>query len=110
MQEFRPRNVLITGGAGFIGSNFVRHFQTASPGARLVNLDLLTYAGSLENLRELPDESGHRFVHGDICDRELVERIMKEEDIDTVVHFAADSHVDRSTTGPEPFIWASSTS
>jgi len=104
VKEFRARNVLITGGAGFIGSNFVRHFQAASPGARLVNLDLLTYAGSLENLRGLPDESGHRFVHGDICDRELVERIMKEEDIDTVVHFAADSHVDRSTTGPEPFI------
>ncbi len=98
------KNVLITGGAGFIGANFVRYLLAAEPQVRIVNLDALTYAGSLENLRHLPDPERHHFVHGDITDRELVERLFAEYEIDTVVHFAAESHVDRSILGPAPFI------
>ncbi len=98
------KNVLVTGGAGFIGANFVRYLLAAEPQVRIVNLDALTYAGSLENLRRLPDPERHHFVHGDITDRELVERLFAEYEIDTVVHFAAESHVDRSILGPAPFI------
>ncbi|MFZ5820751.1 MAG: dTDP-glucose 4,6-dehydratase [Chloroflexota bacterium] len=98
------QNILITGGAGFIGANFVRYLLKAEPQARIVNLDALTYAGSLENLRDLPDPSRHTFIQGDICDAGLVERLMREYAIDTVVHFAAESHVDRSILGPAPFI------
>ncbi|MDF1500218.1 MAG: dTDP-glucose 4,6-dehydratase [Anaerolineales bacterium] len=97
-------NVLVTGGAGFIGSNFVRYFLQARPNVAIVNLDALTYAGSLENLRNLPGEERHNFIHGDICDANLVERIFAEHEIDTVIHFAAESHVDRSIHGPAPFI------
>ncbi len=98
------KNVLITGGAGFIGSNFVRYLLAAEPEVRLVNLDALTYAGSLENLRGLPDDSRHTFVRGDICDAALVERLLREHEIDAIVHFAAESHVDRSILGPAPFV------
>lgn len=98
------QNVLITGGAGFIGSNFVRFLLTAEPDVHIVNLDALTYAGSLENLTDLPDPQRHTFVQGDICDRALVDRLLSNHDIDTVVHFAAESHVDRSILGPEQFI------
>jgi len=98
------QNILITGGAGFIGSNFVRYLLQTEPQARLFNLDALTYAGSLENLGGLPDPSRHHFVQGDICDAALVNRLMREYDIDTIVHFAAESHVDRSILGPAPFI------
>ncbi len=98
------KNVLVTGGAGFIGSNFVRYLLAAAPDVRVITLDALTYAGSLENLRGLPDESRHTFVRGDICDGNLVERLLREHEIDTVVHFAAESHVDRSILGPAPFI------
>ncbi|GAB4503844.1 MAG: dTDP-glucose 4,6-dehydratase [Anaerolineales bacterium] len=98
------QNILITGGAGFIGANFVRYLLKAEPQTKIVNLDALTYAGSLENLRNLPDPSRHTFVHGDICDASLVERLMREHAIDTIVHFAAESHVDRSILGPAPFI------
>lgn len=98
------KNLLITGGAGFIGSNFVRYLLQVDPQVRLVNLDALTYAGSLENLRVLPDPSRHFFVQGDICDAGLVNRLMSEYSIDTIVHFAAESHVDRSILGPAPFI------
>ncbi|MDW8226301.1 MAG: dTDP-glucose 4,6-dehydratase [Anaerolineales bacterium] len=97
-------NVLVTGGAGFIGSNFVRYLLQAEPNVRIVTLDALTYAGSLENLRELPDASRHIFIHGDICDAALVEHLLREYAIDTIVHFAAESHVDRSILGPAPFI------
>ncbi|MEZ0396485.1 MAG: dTDP-glucose 4,6-dehydratase [Anaerolineales bacterium] len=96
--------VLVTGGAGFIGSNFVRYLLQTEPAVRIVNLDALTYAGSLENLRGLPDDSRHTFVHGDICDAALVERLLAEHQIDTLVHFAAESHVDRSILGPAPFV------
>lgn len=98
------KNVLVTGGAGFIGANFVRYLLQAEPEARIYNLDALTYAGSLENLKNLPDVSRHTFIQGDICDNDLVTRLMREHDIDTVVHFAAESHVDRSIHGPAAFV------
>jgi dTDP-glucose 4,6-dehydratase len=98
------KSILITGGAGFIGSNFVRYLLGNNPEVRIVTLDLLTYAGKLENLANLPDPSRHTFIQGDICDRELVEKILSEHQIDTIVHFAAESHVDRSILGPMPFI------
>ncbi|MDZ7753981.1 MAG: dTDP-glucose 4,6-dehydratase [Gammaproteobacteria bacterium] len=99
-----PRNILITGGAGFIGSNFVHYWLAHHPEDRVVNLDLLTYAGNLANLTQVEDHPHYRFVKGDICDRALVAQVMAEESIDTVVNFAAESHVDRSITGPEEFI------
>jgi dTDP-glucose 4,6-dehydratase len=102
--EHCPRNVLITGGAGFIGCNFVRHLLATDPDIRIVNLDLLTYAGALDNLRDLPDPTRHTFVQGDICDRSLLDRLLCEHAIDTLVHFAAESHVDRSITGPAAFV------
>ncbi|HTP03038.1 MAG TPA: dTDP-glucose 4,6-dehydratase [Anaerolineales bacterium] len=98
------KNVLVTGGAGFIGSNFVRHLLHAAHDVHVVNLDALTYAGSLENLRDLPDEGRHTFVEGDICDRALVHDLLRRYRVDTIVHLAAESHVDRSILGPEPFI------
>ena len=98
------RNVLVTGGAGFIGANFVRYLLQAESQAHVTNLDALTYAGSLENLKNLPDDSRHTFITGDICDNDLVMRLMREQDIDTVVHFAAESHVDRSIHGPAAFV------
>lgn len=97
-------SVLVTGGAGFIGSNFCRYLLTQNPEASVINLDLLTYAASMENLADLEGNNRHRFVHGDICDADLLHTIFEEIDIDTVVHFAAESHVDRSITGPSPFI------
>jgi len=98
------KNILITGGAGFIGSNFIRYVLNNKPEANIVNLDLLTYAGSLENLTDLQDPDRHHFIKGDICDRELIDQILLENEIDLVVHFAAESHVDRSIHGPEAFI------
>ena len=98
------QNVLVTGGAGFIGSNFVRHLLRTEPEALIVNLDALTYAGSPENLKDLPQPSRHTFVQGDIRDRALVDELLRRHRIDTIVHFAAESHVDRSILGPEPFV------
>lgn len=97
-------NVLVTGGAGFIGSNFVRFLLSSDPDVRVVNLDLLTYAGSQENLKDLPDPERHVFVKGDICDRTLVDQLLHQHHIDTIVHFAAETHVDRSIVGPAQFI------
>jgi dTDP-glucose 4,6-dehydratase len=98
------KNVLVTGGAGFIGSNFVRFLLAAEPQVRIVNLDALTYAGSQENLQDLPSPDRHEFVHGDICDRALVDDLLRQHQVDTIVHFAAESHVDRSILGPEQFV------
>ena len=97
-------NILVTGGAGFIGSNFVRYLLRRQPEARIVDLDALTYSGSLENLKDLPNEDRHVFVHGDICDPGLVQRLLHDYEIDTIVHFAAETHVDRSITDPGNFI------
>ena len=96
------RRILVTGGCGFIGSNFVRHMLAAHPGLEVVNLDALTYAGRLENLADVADDPRYTFVHGDICDAEVVARAM--EGCDTVVNFAAETHVDRSLLGAGHFI------
>jgi len=96
--------LLITGGAGFIGSNFVIYWLARQPGDRVVVLDALTYAGNLANLESAKGRPELRFVHGDISDTTLVEQLLGEEQIDTIVHFAAESHVDRSIEGPDAFI------
>lgn len=101
---FTPTSLLVTGGAGFIGSNFINHFMAGNPGCRVINLDLLTYAGNLKNLTAVEKNPDYRFVKGDICDAELVTRLLAEEKVDAVAHFAAESHVDRSITGPDIFI------
>jgi len=98
------QNILVTGGAGFIGSNFIHYLLKAEPGARVINLDALTYAGSLENLKDISDNKQYTFVQGNICDSELVGRLLHAHQIDTIVHFAAESHVDRSIVAPEQFI------
>ena len=100
----KPRRILITGGAGFIGSNFVHHWCNSYQGDRVVVLDALTYAGNKANLASLENNSDLRFVQGDICDRSLIDRLLESEDIDTVAHLAAESHVDRSIIGPEAFV------
>lgn len=96
------RRFLVTGGAGFIGSNFIRDLLTADPSASILNLDCLTYAGVRATVDELDSFSGHEFVQGDISDGALVEKLV--QDVDVVVHFAAETHVDRSITGPAPFL------
>lgn len=99
------KRVLVTGGAGFIGSNFVQYILDHEQSlALLVNLDLLTYAGNLENLQSIENDPRYRFVKGDIRDRALVDQLFQEYDFDTVVHFAAESHVDRSIVEPELFL------
>jgi dTDP-glucose 4,6-dehydratase len=103
-ENFMPRAILVTGGAGFIGANFINHFMPANPGCRVVNLDLLTYAGNLKNLTGVEKNDAYRFVRGDICDAGLIAKLLQEEKIDAVLHFAAESHVDRSITGPEIFV------
>jgi dTDP-glucose 4,6-dehydratase len=96
--------LLVTGGCGFIGSNFIRYVLRAHPDWKIVNLDKLTYAGNLANLKDIKEDSCYRFVKGDIADRQLVNRLFKEEEFDAVVNFAAESHVDRSILDPSPFI------
>ena len=98
------QNLLVTGGCGFIGANFVRYILQAEPKVNIVNLDKLTYAGSLENIKDLSAHHRHNFIHGDICDVTLVNRIFAEHHIDTVAHLAAETHVDRSIHGPAEFI------
>ncbi len=98
--------LLVTGGAGFIGANFVHWRLREHPGERLIVLDALTYAGNLGNLCEAQAHAEFRFVHGDIRDTALVERLLREEGLDTIVHFAAESHVDRSISGPDAFVEA----
>ncbi|MBO5833737.1 MAG: dTDP-glucose 4,6-dehydratase [Alphaproteobacteria bacterium] len=96
--------ILVTGGAGFIGSNFVPYFCEKHPEYNVINLDKLTYAGNLDNLRECESMPNYKFVQGDICDAELIEKIFTENDIRGVIHFAAESHVDNSIKGPRAFI------
>lgn len=98
------KQVLVTGGAGFIGSNFIHWLLDQDADVHIVNLDALTYAGSLENLKDLPYPSRHTFIKGSITDRALVDSIFTEHKIDTVVHFAAESHVDRSILNPGVFV------
>ncbi|NMS89704.1 dTDP-glucose 4,6-dehydratase [Clostridioides difficile] len=98
------KKILITGGAGFIGSNFVHYMLNKYVDCFVVNLDLLTYAGNLETLRDIQDNSKYRFVKGDISDRENVYKLFEEEKFDIVVNFAAESHVDRSVENPQLFI------
>lgn len=94
--------LLVTGGAGFIGSNFILYMLAKYPDFQIVNLDKLTYAGNLENLKSVENDKRYQFIEGDICDRDIVEKAI--DGVNTVVHFAAESHVDRSITGPAVFI------
>lgn len=96
--------ILVTGGAGFIGSNFVNYMVRTYPNYNIINLDALTYAGNLENLKESEGKENYRFVKGDITDRDLVNSLFETENLDVVVNFAAESHVDRSITNPDIFI------
>ncbi len=98
------KTYLVTGGAGFIGSNFICHLINSDPACRVINLDKITYAANLDNLREVRDNSRYHFVKGDICNRELVEYLFKAFDIRGVFHLAAESHVDNSIAGPQVFI------
>lgn len=104
MNARAKRRILVTGGAGFIGSNFVHHWCKEYPDDRMVVLDALTYAGNYQNIAALEARENFRFVKGDICDRLLIDQLLAEEDINTVAHFAAESHVDRSILGPDAFI------
>ncbi|OCA84660.1 dTDP-glucose 4,6-dehydratase [Bacillus sp. FJAT-27986] len=97
-------NILVTGGAGFIGSNFVRHLLTTYPDYRVINLDLLTYAGNIHNLDDVMENQNHYFVQGNITDRELIKSLIEQYDIQAIVNFAAESHVDRSILDPGIFI------
>lgn len=103
-KQFQPTALLVTGGAGFIGSNFINRFMPLNPACRVINLDALTYAGNLKNLREVEQNPNYRFIKGDIGDAALVASLLSGERVDAVVHFAAESHVDRSITGPEIFV------
>ena len=98
------KSILVTGGAGFIGSNFVPYFAKKYPEYRIFNLDKLTYAANLDNLAECRDMPNYKFIQGDICDANLVDAIFQDCDIRGVIHFAAESHVDNSITGPRAFI------
>ena len=99
------RTYLVTGGAGFIGSNYIHYmFRKYGEEIRIINVDVLTYAGNLENLKDVEDYPNYTFVRADICDSEAITRIFEENDIDRVVHFAAESHVDRSIKNPEVFV------
>ncbi len=95
-------NILVTGGAGFIGSNFIHYWLKKYPEDKIINLDSLTYSGHIESLKDVSDNPNYTFVKGDICNLELVDSLMSQ--VDTVVHFAAESHVDRSIDGPAAFM------
>lgn len=100
----KSRNILISGGAGFIGSNFIKSFLNNNPNQKIINIDLLTYAGDLKNLSEIENHSNYNFVQGNICDRPLIENLFEEYKVDSVIHFAAESHVDNSITSPDSFM------
>ena len=104
MNTYQPRTMLVTGGAGFIGANFIHHVLANEPGINIINLDKLTYAGSLDHLKNLPHPERHHFIRGDITDDSLVRHVLQHNHIDTIVHFAAESHVDKSIQGPAEFV------
>ncbi|MEO8400833.1 MAG: dTDP-glucose 4,6-dehydratase [Gammaproteobacteria bacterium] len=104
MSLFKPNSILVTGGAGFIGCNYIRKMLATYKDVKIINLDKLTYAGSEKNLTDVKNNPNYEFVRGDICDRALIDKLFQHHQIDTVIHFAAESHVDRSISGPEPFI------
>ena len=97
-------NIMITGGAGFIGSNFIHHILKKYEDIKIVNYDMLTYAGNLDNLRDVEKDPRYKFIKGDICDMKKVNDVIKKEDIAEIVNFAAETHVDRSIAGPQAFI------
>jgi dTDP-glucose 4,6-dehydratase len=103
-QPRHPRRIIITGGAGFIGSNFVHYWCDRYPEDHVIVLDALTYAGNLRNLESLEERPNFRFVQGDICDRLLLDALLKQEKVDTIAHLAAESHVDRSILSPGAFV------
>lgn len=98
------KHILVTGGAGFIGANFVPYFIENNPEYHLINLDLLTYAGNLDNIKEVENHPRYTFVQGDICDRNFIDELFQKYQFHDVIHFAAESHVDNSISGPEAFI------
>ena len=98
------KNILVTGGAGFIGSNFIRYVLNNTKTPCIVNLDLLTYAGNLNNLKNISKSERYKFFKADICDQDFVENLVRYEKIDTIVHFAAETHVDRSILKPDVFV------
>lgn len=104
LQQNKRMKILITGGAGFIGSHVVRRFVTKYPDYIIHNLDKLTYAGNLENLTDVESASNYRFIKGDICDKTFIQELFHKEHYDGVIHLAAESHVDRSISGPDAFI------
>lgn len=97
------RNIIVTGGAGFIGSNLIRHLVNKYPEYTIINVDLLTYAGNLENLKDIEHKLNYRFEHADICDYEHMQQLIKKYDADSIIHLAAESHVDRSIIDPFTF-------
>ena len=103
-KSYTPKNLLVTGGAGFIGANFVHYWLNNYPGNRVIVLDALTYAGNKANLASAESNPDFHFIHANILDNELVTNLLRQEKIDTIVHFAAESHVDRSISGPDAFI------
>ncbi|MCI4670695.1 MAG: dTDP-glucose 4,6-dehydratase [Bacteroidia bacterium] len=98
------KNILITGGAGFIGSHLVRHFVNKYPSYRIINLDKLTYAGNLESLKDIESAANYSFVKGDICDAKLIQEVLENNQVDGIIHLAAESHVDRSILNPMEFV------
>jgi len=96
--------ILVTGGSGFIGSNFIRYMLNEHPDYRVINLDKLTYAGNPDNLRDVENNPNYSFVRGDICDQNLVDTLMQEQQIDHIAHFAAETHVDRSIADGSAFV------
>lgn len=104
MTDYQPHNILVTGGAGFIGSCFVELLLNERPEAKVINLDLLTYAGNPDNLLAIANNPRHLFVRGDILDTKLVAGLLEEHAVDSIVHFAAESHVDRSIENATPFV------